>query len=298
MKKNIKKNEIFSYENREKRYHYYFRLFYNIFMSKYKIKGFSYKQNDYLFRKFFTVGKCAIINIPRTEEIALADFGTVSYDYLDFPAEVTLINNRGVSFIPTTPQVVDETVVIGWIQRSGAPVSETVKLFASRLANIDMLINIAEKAQKTPWLIAVPPGSEKKVREFKNALEADEPTLFFEIDDFDPKALISGAPYLIDKLYNYKQAVFGEALTFFGVSNLGNIEKNERMITDEVNANNELTYHCADTFKQPLQEFIERTNEVLKHDFELIENAVNYNTVKKGVFGEDKNEDEGDETDV
>ena len=161
-----------------------------------------------------------------------------------------------------------------------------------------MLINIAEKAQKTPWLIAVPPGSEKKVREFQNALEADEPTLFFEIDDFDPKALISGAPYLIDKLYNYKQAVFGEALTFFGVSNLGNIEKNERMITDEVNANNELTYHCADTFKQPLQEFIERTNEVLKHDFELIENAVNYNTVKKGVFGEDKNEDEGDEEDV
>ena len=107
--------------------------------------------------------------------------------------------------------------------------------------------------------------------------------------------MISGAPYLIDKLYNYKQAVFGEALTFFGVSNLGNIEKNERMITDEVNANNELTYHCADTFKQPLQEFIERTNEVLNHKFELIENAVNYNTVKKGVFGEDKNEDEGDE---
>ena len=47
------------------------------------------------------------------------------------------------------------------------------------------------------------------------------------------------APYLLDKLQDYKNELRSELLTFLGINN-NNIVKKERLITDEVNANNEL----------------------------------------------------------
>lgn len=294
MKKNVKQNQLYSAAKRQNYYNYYYSMFYNLFMGKYRIDGLDYQQNDYMFRKFFDVGHCAAFNIANTDILGLADFAAVTYNYLDFPHDVTLINNRGANFVPTTPQVVDEQCVIGWAQRNGKPIRVTVELYASKLAAIDMLINIAEKAQKTPWLIGVEPGMDTAVREFMNALDNDEPTLFFKTDEFNLKALVSGAPYIIDKLYNYKQAVMNEILTFLGVNNLGNIEKGERLLTDEIRANNQLVQNCSDNFKTPLEEFVGRINDVLGHDYKLVENTVQMSTPDSAIFGREK----GDEDNV
>ena len=51
--------------------------------------------------------------------------------------------------------------------------------------------------------------------------------------------LDTSAPFLLDKLQNYKNEMRSELLTFLGINN-NNIVKKERLITDEVNANNEL----------------------------------------------------------
>ena len=92
------------------------------------------------------------------------------------------------------------------------------------------------------------------------------------MDDIDPHALISGAPYILDKLYNYKQAYMNEALTFLGVNNLGNIEKKERLVTSEVDHNNELIQSNSDNFKRPIEELLKRANDVLGFSLSLIDN--------------------------
>ena len=66
------------------------------------------------------------------------------------PVKVQLIQNRGYQVIPLEPQVVDKDCVIGWAQRNRAPLALTMDLYASKLASIDMLININEKVQKMP----------------------------------------------------------------------------------------------------------------------------------------------------
>ena len=50
------------------------------------------------------------------------------------------------------------------------------------------------------------------------------------------KVLTTGAPYMCDKLYQLKTQIWNEALTYLGISNI-NIQKKERLITDEVTRN-------------------------------------------------------------
>ena len=50
------------------------------------------------------------------------------------------------------------------------------------------------------------------------------------------KVLQTGAPYVCDKLYQLKTQIWNEALTYLGISNI-NIQKKERLITDEVTRN-------------------------------------------------------------
>ena len=61
-----------------------------------------------------------------------------------------------------------------------------------------------------------------------------------QMGDMDSiKAINTEAPIVFDKLQQYKKEIFNEALTFLGINNIM-LEKAERLITDEANANNEL----------------------------------------------------------
>lgn len=277
-KKGVKKTDLYSAEHRSRLYNYYRCMFYNLWMGKYTIEGMNYRQNDFFFRKMWSEGSVAIFRKKWMEDgedaVGLAQWSSVDYyDGLGLPTIAQLVQQNGDMSIPINPQVIDKECVVGWCQRSMKPIEETMTLYASKLSSIDMLININEKVQKMPWLINVPEGSETKVREFYNALDCDEPALFFDLDGINPTALISGAPYILDKLYNYKQAYMNEALTFLGVNNLGNVEKKERLITSEVNHNNQLISSNNDNFKKPIEELLERANKLFNFNFTLIDNT-------------------------
>lgn len=275
-KKNVKKTDVYSAQRRAAIFDYYKCLFYNLFMGKFTIKGMNYRQNDFFFRKLWDLGTVAIFRkkyLEGEDAVGLAQWTAAGwYDGLDMPTKAQFVRNRGDMSIPLEIQTIDETCVIGWAQHSHRSIKSTMDIYASKLAAIDMLITINEKVQKMPWLVNVPEGAETKIREMYNSLDNDEPVLFLDMDGIDLRALISGAPYNLDKLYNYRQAYLNDALTFLGVNNLGNVEKKERLISDEVNHNNDLIRSNNNNFKNPINEFLKRANDVLGFDFELIEN--------------------------
>lgn len=299
-KKNIKKTSLYSAEVRSRMFDYYHNTFYNLWMGKYEVGNMNYRQNDFFFRKMWDLGTVAIFRKKHMEgedAVGLAQWApTDYYDGLDMPTHAQLIQNRGDTTIPLEPQKIDADCSIGWCQRSHRPIRETMDLYSSKLASIDMLININEKVQKMPWLINVPEGMEDKIREMYNQLDNDEPVLFFDVEGVDLRALISGAPYILDKLYNYKQAYMNEALTFLGVNNLGNVEKKERLITSEVDHNNELIQSNNDNFRKPIEEFLERANKTLGFSFKLIDNTPRYvdESPKQAfnAFGREEGEDD------
>lgn len=113
-----------------------------------------------------------------------------------------------------------------------------IKMFARRLYNLDRIIDVNANAQKTPVLIQ---GTEKQRLTLKNLYkeyEGNTPFIFGDknLDINALKSIQTNAPYVCDKIYTLKTQIWNEALTYLGISNI-NIQKKERLITDEVTRN-------------------------------------------------------------
>ena len=113
-----------------------------------------------------------------------------------------------------------------------------VEMFARRLYVLDRIIDVNANAQKTPVLVQ---GTEKQRMTLINLykeFDGNAPFIFGDknIDVNSLKVLTTGAPYVADKLYQLKTQIWNEALTYLGISNI-NIQKKERLITDEVTRN-------------------------------------------------------------
>ncbi|MBO6256104.1 MAG: hypothetical protein J6O49_21075 [Bacteroidaceae bacterium] len=114
----------------------------------------------------------------------------------------------------------------------------TIKMYARKLYELDRVIDVNCRAQKTPVLIT---GSEQQQLTLRNvymAYDGNQPVIYGDknLDLNALKVFKTDAPYMSDKLYTLKMQVWNEALTYLGISNL-NMQKKERLISDEVTRN-------------------------------------------------------------
>lgn len=250
--------------SRKQIYTYYINKYFNLFMNAYTWNGLDYQQRDYVMRKMWSDGTIAAFKIKNIDELAFAPYAPFRWNLYSYPEEVTLINERGVPFIPVESQIVDKDVALGWCQRNKKSIFSVVDFFANKLADVEITIRLNLAAHKTPWIIAVSPEDKERVRQLFNKINKGDGELWLEADDSDHfKTLVSGAPYIIDKLYAYKSALENELKEYFGFVNLGNQEKKEHLITDEVAANNQITEASGDCVYDVLVEFAERITDVL-----------------------------------
>lgn len=143
------------------------------------------------------------------------------------------------------------------------PTSSTINLFAYRLYETERTIDTNLIAQKTPVLIE---GDTKTILTLKNtymSFSGNMPFIFGNKDyNINSKlnALKTDAPYLIDKLELHKHEIWNEALTFLGIDN-ANTDKKERLITDEVESNNELINYYLNCFYKTRKQACDMINE-------------------------------------
>lgn len=132
----------------------------------------------------------------------------------------------------------DENSVVIWNNFLRANSAGDVLLFAKRLYNLDMAIDVNVNAQKTPIIVRT---SEKQRLTLKNLYAkytGNEPFIFADesIDMKPLEVLKTDAPFIAADLYQLKSQIWNELLTYLGISNI-NVTKKERMITDEVTRN-------------------------------------------------------------
>lgn len=143
------------------------------------------------------------------------------------------------------------------------PTLETLKLFAYRLYDCERTMDVNLTSLKTPILIE---GDTKTILTLKNVYmqySGNTPFIFgnkqYDLSN-RLSVLNTNAPYLLDKLTLYKHEIWEECLTYLGINN-ANTDKKERLITDEVNSNNELINYYLNCFYKPRKEACDRINE-------------------------------------
>lgn len=173
------------------------------------------------------------------------------------------------------------------------PTLASLRLFAMRLYEIERTIDVNLCAQKTPILIE---GDTKTILTLKNVYmqySGNTPFIFgnkqFDISNH-LNVLKTDAPYLIDKLDAHKHQVFNEVLTVLGIDN-ANTDKKERLITDEVESNDQLIKYYLNCFyktrKKACDEINKRYNLNIK--ISLNKEIVDLlDTTENGIIEEDK----------
>ena len=143
------------------------------------------------------------------------------------------------------------------------PTSQTLSLFAYRLYETERTIDVNLIAQKTPVLIE---GDTKTIVTLKNVYmqySGNTPFIFgnkqFDISN-KLNVLKTDAPYLVDKLELHKHEIWNEALTYLGIDN-ANTDKKERLITDEVESNNDLISYYLNCFYKTRKQACDLINE-------------------------------------
>lgn len=189
--------------------------------------------------------------------------------------------------------------VIIWNNYLRQPSVLDVKMFAKRLYNLDRIIDVNANAQKTPVLVQ---GTEKQRLTLLNLykeFDGNAPFIFGDknLDLNSLKAISTGAPYVADKLYQLKTQIWNEALTYLGISNL-NVQKKERMITDEVQRNQGGTIASRYSRLEARREAVEKINTMFgtdisvdyREDFQITEDSEDF-----GKSTIQSSEGEGDE---
>lgn len=174
--------------------------------------------------------------------------------------------------------------VIIWNNYLRQPSVLDVKMFAKRLYNLDRIIDVNANAQKTPVMVQ---GTEKQRLTLVNLykeFDGNAPFIFGDknLDLNSLRAISTNAPYVADKLYQLKTQIWNEALTYLGISNL-NIQKKERMITDEVQRNQGGTIASRYSRLEARREAVDKINRMFgtdisvdyREDLQITNNNVN-----------------------
>lgn len=138
------------------------------------------------------------------------------------------------------------------------PTAPTLQLMAYRLAEATRTSDVNIRAQKTPVFALC---DDKQKLSFKRAMSQVDENEFaiygyknFDIDSI--KAIRMDAPVVFDKLTIQKHEIWNEAMTFLGLNN-ANQDKRERLVADEVSANNEQVGASGNVFLSARQDAFE-----------------------------------------
>ena len=220
-------------ENADSYWHYFKRLM-ELSISMFEWSGVPDTVDvRYLELGLFLNGSMLYFEEPDVGEIVMKTTLGGNLDIYGIPTQRNAYSPNGI-FRPCTDE--DSVIIFNNMIHSNS--YATAVNFSKRLWELDRIITINAKAQKTPILVTCPDERRLSLKNLYGEYEGNSPVIFGDKDiAFDSlKVLQTGAPYVADKIYVLKTQIWNEALTWLGISNV-NIQKRERLISDEVNRN-------------------------------------------------------------
>lgn len=259
------KNNVLSYETMARNLNdytltdYFIRLML-ISRSVFEWEGLPNNINEkWIERYLFAEGECVFFKDPIKGYMVTALTPNGKLNYYDEP---TTIRPYAVDYIGDT-LINNENCVIIKNNDLSVPTTRTIQLYAYKLASIDRTIDVNIEAQKTPVMVSCSEKERMSMRNFIKQRQDNEPFIFLNdkmntngIQVHDLKA-----PVVFKDLELQKHMVWNECMTFLGINN-ANQDKRERLVDDEVQANNEQVEACFNAMFSERQRACEMINKV------------------------------------
>lgn len=142
------------------------------------------------------------------------------------------------------------------------PTTASISLFSYRLAEAQRTADTNIKSLRTPILITTDQKQYFTLKKMYEEYDGNTPAIFADKNLISPdalKAIKTDSPVLLRDLMDYKREIWNEFLTFMGLQNLN--EKKERLISNEVDSNNELINMNLQALLIPRKEACKQFNE-------------------------------------
>lgn len=239
-------------------------------------------------RYLFNEGKCVFF---KDREYGFMVAKCSPFGNLNYYDEPTLVTPVATNFSKRVTLENDKECVIIRNNDIMLPTAHSIRLFAMRLANVTRTIDVNINAQKTPILIK---GSQRQQQTLINLYRkwsGNEPVIYGDKNleaNAELTVLNTEAPIVFPQLQIQKHAEWNEAMTFLGINN-ANMDKRERLVDDEVQANNEQIDVSADVFLKARERACERINELfdLNISVERRSDKENEKVVEEGTENDD-----------
>lgn len=153
--------------------------------------------------------------------------------------EPTTLRPYGTNYFPNTNLINNVDCILIRNNDDMIPTAHTIQLFAYDLASISRTIDVNINAQKTPVMIKCSDKQKLSLKNAYNQVTGNEPVIYVDkqMDVGVFEVLKTDAPIVFDKLQIQKHEIWNECMTFLGINN-ANMNKRERLVTSEVDANN------------------------------------------------------------
>lgn len=139
---------------------------------------------------------------------------------------------------------------------------EILEYYVNKLVEVELSTFTNVYLQKFPFLINTTKDNEMTMRTLISKVDKGEPYIMYNKKIADLSSAVDvfnlNVPFVADKLLQYRFETEREIYTLFGFNN--NFEKKERLLTDEINVNNDFINCNIDSMFKKRQQFAELMN--------------------------------------
>lgn len=265
---------------------------YNMLYLKYKLLALDIFQwnnlpngieSRYIEQFLYEYGQVFIYEDEDYGLICLPCFTNSRYNIYGEPLSVRLISNNGEVF----KEVKTEEGVLIKNNDLGTGNDIFIRYYVDKLNDVQNLINVNLNQQRFPFLITSDQNSEMRMKLLFEQFIGDKPLIIAgkEINNETIQVLQTNAPYLIDRLSEYKAEVENELLSHLGLNNVKH-NKKERLLVDEVNSNNDSVDRNCDILFKNRARAVELINEKFNLNIEVVKKNDIYNSLSLSKYGE------------
>lgn len=212
---------------------------------------------------FFEHEKYGFVVLPCSDggdKNIYGDSRTVIASGYNFNRNITLINSLDTVVSEMKGITKGVRILNNDIKEPFAPIIEN---YARNMYNVEKSINFNIRQQKFPYFVVTNTKNELSMKAlFKKVEETEEVAIYgskdLNLDNINVMNL--NTPYVVDKLNQYKYELEREILTYLGLNNT--IEKKERLVSDEVNSNNDYIYRIVELMYKLRKQAIDLINKV------------------------------------